>query len=109
MKHIKTFTKNNGNQPVIDWIESLDKSFQVRIFERIKRIESGNYGDFKQIDFELYELRFNFSSGYRLYYSEINNTIILLLCGGDKSTQNKDIKKAKEYLNTWRQNNEKFN
>ncbi len=65
----------------------------------------GNYGDFKKIDSELSEFRLKFGAGYRLYFSEINNVIILLISGGDKSTQVKDIKKAKEYLQQWKEGN----
>lgn len=79
------------------------KQFQERILERFERLEEGNYGDFKTIDNEIKELRFKFGSGYRIYFHETNNTIILLICGGDKSTQTKDINKAKEYLNIWRE------
>ena len=46
-----------------------------------------------------------FGSGYRIYFSEINNVVVLLLNSGDKKSQSKDIKKAKEYINTWRKNN----
>jgi len=98
MKEILIFQTANGKKPVIDWIESLDESIQPRFGERIKRLQTGNYGDYKKITDELYELRFKFGSGYRIYYSEIEDTIILLLCAGDKSTQTKDIKKVKEYL-----------
>ena len=96
----------NGKRPLDDWMESLkDKKTIARISERIGRLMTGYYGDFKRIDNELSELRLKFGAGYRIYFSERNNVIILLLCGGDKSTQSKDIKKAKEYLQIWKGNN----
>ena len=96
------FFKINGKEPLQDWLNSLDKTSQVRILERFNRCKSGKLGDFKNIDTEISELRFKFGSGYRVYYSEINNILLLLICGGDKSTQTKDIKKAKEYLKIWK-------
>lgn len=71
--------------------------------DRLSRLQGGFYGDFKAIDNEIKELRFKFGSGYRVYFHETNNTIILLLNGGDKSKQTKDIDKAKEYLKLWRE------
>ena len=104
MKEIEIFVIK-GKKPILDWIYSLkDGRTMGRIVERIKRLESGNLGDFKKLDTEISELRFKFGSGYRVYFSEVNNVIVLLLCGGDKSTQSKDIKKAKEYLQIWKEN-----
>ena len=62
----------------------------------------GNFGDHKKIDNEISELRLKFGSGYRIYYTEIDNVIVLLVNGGNKSTQNKDIQKAKQILQEWR-------
>jgi len=72
---------------------------------RLIRIENDNFDDFKKLDNEISELKFSFGKGYRIYFSEINNIIVLLLNAGDKKTQTKDILKAKEYLNLWRNNN----
>ena len=81
-----------------------DKTIKARITERLNRLLSGNFGEYKEIDYEINELKLRFGAGYRIYYSEIDNVIVLLLCGGDKSTQSKDIKKAKEYLKIWKDN-----
>lgn len=107
MKEIQVFTLND-KEPFSSWLKSLDKVTCARVLERIKRMQNGNYGDFKKINSEISELRFNFGSGPRLYFSEIDNILILLLCGGDKSTQKNDIKKAQEYLKVWRENNDKI-
>jgi len=104
MKEIEIF-ELNGKKPVKEWIFAFkDIKTRTRILDRIKRLESGNLGDYKKLDSELAELRLAFGSGYRIYFYEAGKTIILLLCGGDKSTQNKDIKKAKEYLQIWKGN-----
>ena len=105
MKEFKIF-EINGKIPIDDWIYSLkDESTIARINKRLNRLLSGQYGDYKRIDNELSELRFKFGSGYRLYFHETNSIVILLLCGGDKSTQSRDIKKAKEYLQIWKEDN----
>ena len=71
----------------------------------MERIYDDNFGDSKQIAPNLYELRFFFGSGYRIYYTIQNNIVVILLCAGDKSTQVKDIEIAKSYLNNIKDNN----
>ena len=88
--------------PFIEWMNSLDKNTKIRIQSRLTRLLENNFGDHKKIDNEISELRFKFGSGYRIYYTEIDNIIVLLINGGDKSTQSKDILKAKSILQEWR-------
>ena len=97
---------SNGKAPVIEWLNSLDSVTRKRISQRILRMEEGNFGDCKRLSAEISELRFTFGKGYRVYYTETKDTIILLINGGDKSEQSKDIKKAHELLKTWRLENE---
>jgi len=104
MKEIEFFTLDNGKIPVEMWLNSLSSINRARIFARFARIQEGNFGDFKKLDDEISELRFKFGSGYRIYFSEVNNIVVLLLKAGDKKTQPKDIKKAHEYIRNWRQN-----
>ena len=99
MKEILTYKTSSGKCPFDEWFYKLDKSTQARIEKRLERVEEGNYGDYKILDKDISELRFKFGSGYRIYFAEANNVIIILLCAGDKSTQTDDIKKAKKYLN----------
>lgn len=107
MKEIRFYQHTNGKVPVALWLKSLDKSTIRRIQDRLTRIaENDNFGDYKQLNDEISELRFNFGSGYRIYYHETNDIIVLLLNAGDKKSQSKDINKAKEYLEIWRQNND---
>ena len=61
------------------------------------RVEVGNYGDYKPLGDGVYELKLHFGSGYRVYFAEYDDIIVILLCGGDKSTQSKDIEIAKTY------------
>jgi len=71
---------------------------------RIGRVESGNYGDFKSLKDGLFELRLFFGSGYRVHFGEDGDTVVVLLCGGDKSTQDKDIETAKTYWKEYQTN-----
>jgi len=89
-------TKNN-KAPFIDWLEKLDKTIRYRVKERLDRVRLGNLGDCKRLSGDILELRLTFGSGYRIYFAEQNQEIILLLCAGDKSSQAKDIKKAHHY------------
>ena len=77
------------------WLNKLkDKTAVNRIMARLYRIEHGNFGDVKSVGQNLFELRFFFGSGYRIYYTIQGEKIVLLLCGGDKSSQKQDIAKA---------------
>jgi len=81
------------------WLVGLkDKTVVNRIMARIYRMEQGNLGDVKTVGQNLFEMRFLFGSGYRVYYTINGKTFVLLLCGGDKSTQEKDIGKAKKIM-----------
>ena len=105
MKEILTYKTKDGKCPFDIWMNSLDNSMKVRVSKRIERIEEGNYGDYKKLDSDISELRFKFGSGYRIYYTEVDNIIVILLCGGDKSTQLKDIETAKGYLQDLKERN----
>ena len=98
-REIIIYETANGVKPMDVWYTSIkDSVTRFKISSRINRIKTGNLGDWKPLEDGVRELRIHYGSGYRIYYSEINNILLLLLCGGDKKSQNKDIKKAKEYL-----------
>ena len=98
MKQIIYYTTIDNKCPYLDWYNSLDKNIRKRIDMRIDKLEEGHYGDYKCISNDLFELRCKFGSGYRIYFTEEENIIVLILCAGDKSTQKKDIQKAKEII-----------
>ncbi len=77
------------------WLDKLkDDRARARILVRIKRLDVGNSGDAKPVGEGVSELRINYGPGYRIYYKKFGSQIIFLLAGGDKSTQEKDIKQA---------------
>lgn len=82
-----------------EWLANLrDVAGAVRIAKRINRVEMGNFGDHKALGDDVSELRLDFGPGYRVYYTRRGNVVVLLLCGGDKSTQAKDIERAKKMV-----------
>lgn len=102
-KTLFAYKQKNNKEPFKEWIYSLkDNTDRARIFARLKRVEEGNYGDHKRFS-GILELRCHFGKGYRIYCGEDGDTLVVLLIGGDKSTQYKDIQKAVEY---WEDYNE---
>ena len=95
---LQNYIDDNGEEPLKEWLKTLDSSVRKRILLRLDRLKDGNFGDYKQLDEYLYELRFNLGSGYRIYYMIEDKTIVLLINGGDKKSQKKDIKQAKEII-----------
>jgi putative addiction module killer protein len=78
-----------------DWYDSLDVKAAAKVAARIERASFGNFDDHKNLKDGISEMRIDFGPGYRVYYTKIGKTIYLLLCGGDKDTQQKDIQRAK--------------
>lgn len=99
MKEIELYTTIDGKCPYIEWFESLCIEYQSRIYKRLERVEEGNFGDWKRLqNSQLSELRLQFGKGYRIYFKELDDVIILIVAGSDKSDQKKVIKQADEYL-----------
>ena len=97
-KNVIVFRTATGKEPFTEWLKSLrDPTTRRRILKRLLRLEQGNYGDFKPVGAGVNELRFFFGAGYRVYFAEDGDTIVVLLCGGDKSSQRRDIQQAQAY------------
>ncbi|ELR99859.1 type II toxin-antitoxin system RelE/ParE family toxin [Gloeocapsa sp. PCC 73106] len=94
---IKKYVTETGVCPFDEWFETLADITQARIDVRLDRISLGNFGDHKNIGDGVYELRFFFGSGYRIYYGIAGRRVVLLLTGGDKSSQNRDIRIAQRF------------
>jgi putative addiction module killer protein len=83
----------------LKWLKKLkDIQGKVSILRRVERLKEYNFGDYKSISADLWELRITTGPGYRVYYTKKGDEIIILLVGGDKSSQSDDIKKAKKLL-----------
>ena len=99
MKEIVYYQTNDNKVPYLEWYNSLDKSLRLIVDTRLSKVERDLYGKIRRLSEELYELKFD--NGLRIYYTEIDNIIVLLFTGGDKSKQSKDIETATKYLNDY--------
>ncbi|MFC0225689.1 type II toxin-antitoxin system RelE/ParE family toxin [Serratia aquatilis] len=87
-----------------NWLTALkDARARARILMRIDRMKEGNFGDSEPIGDGLSEARIHYGPGYRVYFMHQGNQIVVLLCGGDKTTQSKDIKQAKRIAQAWKE------
>lgn len=106
MFEIKHYITHDGLDVFADWHEKVkDNKTRIAIDRRIYRVELGNFGDHKPCREGVWELRIDVGPGYRVYYSQVGNTLVLLLCGGTKRSQNADIAKACEYWKDWQRSN----
>lgn len=96
-RRIVIFQNHAGKEPFVEWVRSLSRSYRARVFARLDRLETGNWGDYRSVGEGVFELRLHFGAGYRIYFGKVTDTLILLLAGGEKSSQTKDIKRAKAY------------
>lgn len=97
-RKLQVYQTQNGREPFTEWLKSIrDRRTRTRIQERLERLEIGNVGDCQSVGGGVYELRLQFGPGYRIYFGEVDNTLVLLLCGGDKASQTQDIERAKTY------------
>lgn len=102
---ILKYTAIDGTVPLDDWLKDLgDRRAKARVLIRLDRLELGLEGHWRSVGAGIRELKIPEGKGYRVYYAWDGPSIVLLLCGGDKSTQNVDIENARAY---WRDYNER--
>jgi putative addiction module killer protein len=102
MVEIRHYLTPDGKDIYIDWLRKRrDMNARIAIDRRVNRIELGNFGDHKFCRDGVWELRVDVGPGYRVYYAVAGREIVLLMCGGDKRTQSKDIELASEYWQDW--------
>ena len=95
---VKSYVTPGGKTPFDDWVRKLkDKRAIARVLQRIDRLRLGNFGDCRSVGNGVYELRIHFGAGYRVYFGIADEQLVLLLSGGDKSSQKKDIITAQTY------------
>jgi putative addiction module killer protein len=96
---LEYYLDDNGEAPFTKWLEALrDRIAFARIVVRLDRLQAGNFGTVKPLGDGVNELKIDHGPGYRVYYAMREKTVVLLLIGGDKSTQSRDIETAKAYL-----------
>jgi putative addiction module killer protein len=97
-KQLIIYREANGREPFTSWLNSLrDPVARRRILKRLFTLESGHYGDYRSVGEGVSELRFFFGPGYRVYFGEDGDKVIVLLMGGDKDSQSRDIQQAQSY------------
>jgi len=85
----------------LKWANKIDPITRAKVYARIRRLELGNFGDVKPVGRGVSELRIHSGAGYRVYFIKRDNIIIVLLCGGDKGSQEKDINTAKSLADSY--------
>ncbi len=104
---INEYTDEKGKSPYAEWLSGLrDARAKAKIIMQVDKMELGLFGDVEPVGDGLSELRIHYGPGYRVYFGKEGRKVYLLLCGGDKSTQAKDIKKAKEYWKDHKRRNQ---
>jgi putative addiction module killer protein len=97
-RELKIYETPQGEAPFESWLDALrDRQARRRIRQRLDRIKLGNFGDCRSVGDGVYEFRLDYGPGYRVYFAQVGSLILLLLCGGDKATQERDILQAKKF------------
>ena len=97
------YQTSDGQRPFLDWLEGLkDRQARTRIEARLARVAAGTLGDVEPVGKGVLELRIDWGPGYRVYFARVGQVIVLLLCGGDKRTQQRDINRAKDYFEDYK-------
>ena len=104
-REVLAYQTREGKVPFDEWLDDLaDQNVVARILARLARVRQGNLGDCKSVGEGVSELRLDYGPGYRVYFAQKGRTLVILLCGGDKRTQDRDIQRARQY---WRDYNER--
>ena len=94
---VREYVDDCGRTPYRDWLVGLDTATRARVQARVLRFEMGNLGDHKEVGKGVWEARLDFGPGYRVYFGRSGREVILLLLGGDKKSQRKDIRQAQQF------------
>jgi putative addiction module killer protein len=106
MIELRRYQLSDERVPVSDWLSGLrDRTARAQIEVRLRRVSSGNLGDAKSVGDGVSELRVDVGAGYRVYYGKHGQALVILLCGGDKGSQQSDITLAKTYWTDWKRRN----
>lgn len=98
MIEIRRYLTESGKDVGGEWLTGLtDARTRAKIAARLARLQAGNFGDCKPVGDGVWELRVDWGAGYRVYYAMVERCVVLLLCGGDKRTQRRDIERATDH------------
>lgn len=97
MVELVIYVTDDGKAPFGDWFDDLDVAAALKVRTALARIETGNLGDVKPVGQGVSERRIPFGPGYRVYFGQDGDKLVILLCGGTKKRQSKDIAQAKAY------------
>jgi putative addiction module killer protein len=107
MIELRRYRAPEGKEVFTEWLRRLrNVQAKAAIINRLGRMEHGNFGDRKFVKDGVWEARINMGPGYRLYYGIAGKELVVLLCGGDKPTQNADISRACDYWKEWQERRE---
>ncbi len=100
---VEVYQTEEDRSPFPEWIRNLrDSTARARIRTRLARLRLGNFGDTNSLGGGLHELRIDHGPGYRIYFSRAGDRLVLLLCGGSKRTQSRDIEQARIFWRDYR-------
>lgn len=107
-REVVYYETQDGKRPCQEWLDSLkDVRARAKIRTRIDRIILGNFGFCDSVGLGVMELKIDFGPGYRIYFGQLGNRLLILLCGGDKGTQREDIRTAHSYWLDYRRRHAK--
>ena len=102
-KEVIVFRNQTGKGPFERWLDGLnDHRAVAKVLARLARVRLGNLGDCKPVGEGVSELRVDYGPGYRIYFGQQGRVLVVLLCGGDKRSQERDIRLAKQYWNEFK-------
>jgi len=106
MIELRRYQLEDERTPITEWLAELrDVRARAQIEVRLRRVSAGNFGDCKTVGDGISELRIDIGAGYSVYYGKHGQDLVLLLCGGNKGTQQTDIALAKNYWLDWKRRN----
>ena len=107
MIELVVYVTEEGKAPFDDWFDKLDTAAALKVRTALARIETGNLGDVKPMGQGVSERRITFGPGYRVYFGKDGDKIVILLCGGTKKRQSKDIEQAKAFWGDYKNRKKK--
>jgi len=107
MVELVVYVTEEGKAPFDDWFHKLDTAAALKVRTALARIETGNMGDVKPVGQGVSERRITFGPGYRVYFGQDGDKLVILLCGGTKKRQSKDIEQAKAFLDDYKNRKQK--